>query len=57
MIRYAYPDFKIEWVQEVNNRMQTFWLVTIKNCSSIRKVKIAEEELFEYENFFTSSGN
>jgi hypothetical protein len=53
----AYPDFKITWVQEVNNRLQTFWLVTIKNCNSIRKVKIAGEEFFEYEKFIISSGN
>lgn len=57
IIRNAYPDYKIDWVQEVNNRMQTIWLVTIRNCSSIRKVKIAEEELFEYENFITSPHN
>jgi hypothetical protein len=57
IIRNAYPDFKIEGVQEVNNRFQTIWLATLKNCSSIRKVKIAEGQLFEFENWTIHQDN
>lgn len=57
IIRHAYPDFRIVQVQEVSNRLQTVWMATLKNCNSIRKVKVTEGEIFEFENWTVSPGN
>jgi len=50
-IRYAYPDFSIKSVREVNAANSTAYLITIEDATSWKTIRIVNGETDVYEEY------
>ena len=54
LVKYNYDGYEVTATTELNLQGKTVWIVSLKNCNCVRKIKISDGMIEEQEILYRS---